>query len=73
MPEPIGRDVVFGTFAFLSSWLGGVEDTVDLVLDASAAWPLPVALDFPASASNTGIGRSAWDFRRGSKYSLHGF
>jgi hypothetical protein len=58
---------VFDTSVSLSRWWRGVEDAVNVMLDTSTAWFLPVALDFSVSAADTGIGRSAGHARgRGS-------
>lgn len=58
MSESIGQDLFFDTVVSLSRWLRGFEDAVNVMLDTSTAWSLPVALDFSVSASDAGIGRS---------------
>ena len=55
MSESIGQDLVFDTFVSLSRWLRGVEDAVNVMLDTSTAWSLPVALDFSVSTADAGI------------------
>ena len=59
MSESIGQDLVFDTFVSLVTWPLGVEHAVNVMLDTSTAWSLPVALDFSVSAADAGIGRSA--------------
>ena len=65
MPESIGQGLVLDMFAFLSRWQRGVQEAVNVVLDTSTAWSLPVALDFSISAADTGIGMSAGNVRAG--------
>jgi hypothetical protein len=59
--KSVGQDLVVDTFVSLSWSLRGVENAVNVVLDTSTAWSLPVALDFSVSAANAGLGRSAGD------------
>lgn len=71
MSESIGQDLVSDTFVSLSRWLREVEDAVNVMLDTSTAWSLPVALNFPVSAADAGIGRSARNARRRGSCSRH--
>ena len=70
MSESIGQDLVFDTFLSLS-WLRWVKDAVNVMLDTSTAWSLPVALDFSVSAADAGIGRSAGNARGRGSCSRH--
>lgn len=68
MSESIGQNLVSDTFLSLSRWLRGVEDAVNIVLDTSTAWSLPVALDFAVSTADAGISKPAGNARgRGSR------
>ena len=71
MSESIRQDLVFDTFVSLSRWLRGVEDAVNVMLDTSTAWSLPVAFDFSVSAADAGIGRSAGNARGRGSCSRH--
>ncbi len=71
MSESIGQDLLFDTLVSLSKWRRGVEDAVNVMLDASPAWSLPVALDFSVSATDAGIGRSARHARGRGSCSRH--
>ena len=59
MSESLGQYLIFDMFVSFPRRLPGVKDAVNIMLDASTAWSLPVALHFSVSAPNTGIGRSA--------------
>ena len=58
MSESIGQDLLFDTSVPLSRCLGGIEDAVNVALDTSTAWSLPVALDLSLSAADAGVSRS---------------
>lgn len=59
MSKSIGQDLVFHMFVSFPRRLPRVEDAVNVMLDTSTAWFLPVALHFSISAADAGIGRSA--------------
>ena len=63
MSESIGQDLLFDTSVSLSRCLRVVEDTVNVALDTSTAWSLPVALDLSLSAADAGIGGSVRNAR----------
>lgn len=52
MFQSISQDLGVDTLVSFSRRLNRVEDTLNVVLDTRAAWPLPVALDFTVSAAN---------------------
>ena len=71
MSESIGQDPGFDTLVSLSNRRRGVEDAVNVMLDTSTTWSLPVALDFTVSAADAGIGRSAGHARQRGRCSCH--
>ena len=71
MFDSISQNLVFGTPVSLSRWLRWIEYAVNVVLDTSITWPFAVTFDFPISATNAGIGRSARDIRGGENGGGH--
>lgn len=52
--QTISESLYFDALLPFARRLGGIEDTIRVMLRACAAWPLSVALDFPFSASDAG-------------------
>ena len=71
MSETIGQDLVYEMSVSLSRWSRGVEDAVNVLLDTSTAWSLPVAFDFSFSATDAGAGRSTGNAQGRGSCSRH--